>query len=587
MSETKYVHDYISQQFNNNYEYLLTPSELNRNGSEDYLHKVFIKIELPAIYSSSSRQFKWVKDLGYNIIKEVKCNINNTTSLYTYTEWLYIWNELNLSEDEKKIHNELIGNTPELYDPGNALNRNNAYPASHLNKETYRWIIDDNNLNKAYIVNIDEDYNYDKPPSIPSKTLYIPLNFSFSNDINDILSLKKINTVKFEISLRNVEDLYTVLLQPEDFILENSGTNINIDNANFDQNVKLPNKIKFISNKIPYFDSTAHKTIISSTKNDLSMFDILINKYEIKPLTTGNTALHNFLLKPNSSPPENFQVNKNSRDKFYIDICNISIICNFVKYKSYTKSTVQLKGLFNTINISPIFTKIPIGVNSIDQSNETISKHITGKIDEIFLIVRHNLRSEKNDLLNFTNLDHYNKIPWEDNNKNNTISYSSSIQLLTNSIWEHQATSSSIKIGVDNLGVFYIKKHILDNDVFKYVDIINYKSEKTIDNKVSIYNVNSNKYSNEAILEKFKTTIYTDSGSSGIPITTSSESYNFYNKVSLYKKYKNTIPGLYYINKSFNNLSKIEISECSFNKIKINESSDYHCILFCIETKEI
>ena len=53
-----------------------------------------------------------------------------------------------------------------------------------------------------------------------------------------------------------------------------------------------------------------------------------------------------------------------------------------------------------------------------------------------------------------------------------TISYSSNIQLLTNSVWEHKATSSSIKIGVDNLGVFYIKKHILDNNVFKYVDIL-------------------------------------------------------------------------------------------------------------------
>jgi len=586
MSETKYVHEYISQQFNNNYEYLLTTAELNRNDSEDYLHKVFIKVELPAIYSTSSRQFKWVKNLGYNIIKEVKCSINNQISLYTYTEWLYIWNELNLSEDEKKVHNELIGNIPELYDPANALNRNNAYPASHLKKETYKWLIDDNNLNKASIVNIDEDYNYDKPPSIPAKTLYIPLNFSFSNDINEMLSLKNIDTVKFEISLRNVEDLYTVLLQPEDFIMQNSGTNININNTNFDQNVKLSNSIKFISNKIPYFNSLAHKTDIASTKNDLSMFDVLINKYEIKPLASGNTSLHNFLLKPNSNPPESFQVPQSSRDKFYIDICNISIICNFVKYKSYTKDKVKLTGLFNTINTTPIFSSIN-NTDLVERKNETISKHITGNIDEIFLIVRHTLRSEKNDLLNFTNLDHYNKIPWEDNNKNNTISYSSSIQLLTNSIWEHQATSSSIKIGVDNLGVFYIKKHILDNDVFKYVDVINYKSEETIDNKASIYNVNSNKYSNEAILEKFKTTIYTGSDSSGISITTSAESYNFYNKVSLYKKYKNTIPGLYYINRPFENLSKIEISECSFNKIKINDSLDYQCILFCIETKEI
>ena len=63
----------------------------------------------------------------------------------------------------------------------------------------------------------------------------------------------------------------------------------------------------------------------------------------------------------------------------------------------------------------------------------------------MFLIVRHIKRTEKNDILNFTNLDHYNVIPWEDNNKNNTISYSSNIQLLTNSVWEHKELHHQLK----------------------------------------------------------------------------------------------------------------------------------------------
>ena len=42
---------------------------------EDYLHKIFIRLSLPSIYSSSNRQFKWIKYLGYNIIKNVTCYI--------------------------------------------------------------------------------------------------------------------------------------------------------------------------------------------------------------------------------------------------------------------------------------------------------------------------------------------------------------------------------------------------------------------------------------------------------------------------------------------------------------------------------
>jgi len=589
--ESKYAHTYISGLFNESLEYKLDTSATSYD-SNDYLHKVFIKLNLPAIYSSSSRQFRWIKNLGYNIIKELECNIKfknsdvRNISLYTYTEWLYIWNELNLSEDEKNLHNELIGNIPELYDPANAFNRNNAYPASHLNEEKYRWNINDNNLNKASAVSVNIDYNYNKPPSIPSKTLYIPLNLYFCNSIKDILPLEIVENIIFKLELRDVTELYTVLLQPEDFILQNSLNIANIDNETFNQNVKLSSGIKFLSNKIPNFNSSAHITDVVSTKDDLSIFDVLINKYEIKPLSSGNTAINHFLLG-DLNPVSNKATNESTKDKFYRSLCNISIMCDIVKYKSYdSKNKIKMTGLFNTINTLSILITNTDENGEKTQHTQEINSVINNKIDEMFLIVRHIKRTEKNDLLNFTNLDHYNVIPWEDNNKNNTISYSSNIQLLTNSIWEHKATSSSIKIGVDNLGVFYIKKHILDNNVFKYVDVINYKSEETVDNKQSIYNVNSHKLSSEAILKAFKTTIYTNDGDTKT-ITSDAETYNFYNKVNLYKKYKNTVQGLYYINNAFNSLKKIELSECSFNRIKIDDSDDYQCILFCIESKTI
>ena len=64
--------------------------------------------------------------------------------------------------------------------------------------------------------------------------------------------------------------------------------------------------------------------------------------------------------------------------------------------------------------------------------NETISKIINNNISEIFFILRHSQRSNRNDLLNFTNLDYNNLIPWELYNKN-SISYSADLELLSNS----------------------------------------------------------------------------------------------------------------------------------------------------------
>ena len=88
---------------------------ISDNYNKSYLNNILLKINLPAIYSTSNRQFKWVKYLGYNIIDKIQCKISfldstnvSEINLYTYSEWLYIWYEINLSESEKNLHYELI-----------------------------------------------------------------------------------------------------------------------------------------------------------------------------------------------------------------------------------------------------------------------------------------------------------------------------------------------------------------------------------------------------------------------------------------------------------------------------------------------
>ena len=593
----KYIHNYINYDLNqegDKFTYTLLNNDRNNIYDKfNYLHKIFIKLELPSIYSTKERQFRWIKNLGYNIIEDAnliiyfKNTYNNsnlktsrTISLYTYTEWLYIWNEINLSEEEKHIHNELIGNIPELYDPANAGNRKNGYPVSHLNKETYRWVINDDNIKQALVHKITNDYNYNKPPSIPGRTLFIPLNFYFCNNINDILPLGIVDKISISIKTRPVTDLYLVLLTPEDFIIDSSTENINVTSENFNQNVKLPLGINFVNNVIPTFSNSAHISTITPNKDDLSMFDVLINKYEIKPFSTGNTAINNFLVSP-SEPITNIQISQNSLAQFYYNLCKISVSFNIVKYKAFEKKNLKINGLFESIKKENL-----LNVNTDDngiktQHNETIDL-IKNNVSELFFVLRHSKRIDKNDLLNFTNLDHYNSIPWELRNLSNVVAFNSNIELLSNSLWEHLGSSSSIKIGIDPSGEFYIKKHVLENNIFKYIDILNYKSDETYDNLESIYNTKSNKIYKEDILEKCKIKIDFDLNSS-YEVTSDSENYNFYNKVSMYKKYKKTIPGLYYINNSFNSIKKINFNECNFNKLNINNSSEYECIIFCIE----
>lgn len=572
------------------FRYMLNDNSFKKN---KYLHKIFIKLTLPSIYSTKSRQFKWIKYLGYNIIKNIECKIkfinDKTINLYTYTEWLYIWNEINLSDEEKNIHYKLIGHIKELYDPANSNNRNNSYPSSHLNKETYKWIISDTNTKQANIVEINNDYNYNKPPSIPSTTLYIPLNLYFCNNIKDMLPLNYLKEFEIIVHFRPIEELYTVLLQPEDFVLDSN--NQNISDSNFTSNIKLPSNINFVNNKIPNFSNSAH---LNSNSNitDLSMFDVLINKYEIKPLRTGNTSINNFLIDPNSDPNNdnvtNIATNMNSITNFYNDHCEAHITFNFIEKNNNKTNTdennkIKVSGLLNTINFINVLNTNTNDDGSVKQATFNIAKNTANKVNETFFIIRHAERENKNDLLNFTNLDYNNTLEWDDSNKkNNTISYSTNIELLSNSIWEHESTNTSIKLGIDELGVFYIKKHILENNIFKYIDILNYKAETSTLNNTSIYNSNSNKVLNEKILDKFKLRIE-DNKNNYKTITNEAESYDFYNKVCVYKKYKNTVSGLYYINNTYNGINKIELSSCDFNKITINSSDEYKAVIFCNE----
>lgn len=564
----------------------------------NYLYKTYIKIELPAIYSSNERQFKWNKYLGYNIIKDISCQIkfnnssNSFINLFSYSEWLYIWYELNLSSEEKKKHYDLIGHTPELYDP--YTYNNNIYPASHLKKKTYEWKINDDNTKQATVYNIEDDYNYNKPPSINSKTLYIPLNFYFCNNIKDKIPLGKIEFLEFKLTLRKIEELYNVLLIPEDFILDKLDQNTVISNSNYKTNVVLTNDYVFLNNIKPNFSKSAH--IESSNHTDLSIFDVLINQYRIKPInketSMSTTSINNFILDKSSQTISNIS-NIILYNDFYIlsKYCNASIVFNIIKSEEFKKKSITYSGLLSTFGSTALTNMNSDNNNYFSnfQPKLSINTSTNENINELFLVLRHNKRIYKNDFFNFTNLDYNNINPWNNFLKTTNI-YNSNIEIISGSLWEHLNTSQSIKIGIDELGIFYIKKHILDNGIFKYINIVEYENKSSKQNFDNIYNSNSSNIYNENILDKLKISLNgKNSKSNDLQkfVTSTAENYNFYNKISLYNKYNNSVPGLYYFTNSLYKLDNIIISECSGHTITIDTIQTYEYILYCKQKKEI
>lgn len=138
-------------------------------------------------------EFKWIKDLGIQMIENVKFTIGGVTIQEFNGQYLKNLVERDFDANKKKIHDRMIGNIKELYDPANALNRNGYYP-------------------NVYPTNID---NYDvlgPEPSIRARQLYIPINIWFtlaSKMAFPLISLQYQELV-IEIEMKSIDKLYTI-----------------------------------------------------------------------------------------------------------------------------------------------------------------------------------------------------------------------------------------------------------------------------------------------------------------------------------------------------------------------------------------
>ncbi len=169
------------------------------------LHDCYLSIRLPDIYSpvypvteehdnlptgstGIGYEFQWIHNIGYNMINYVAVTINGSEIVRHTGEWMKLYAHLKFSGNKKKILNELVGNTPELYDPANAFDRINQYPHS---------ISTSTNL---------------AAPSIPGRVLTIPLHFWFCESIGNALPLIALqhSEVQIVVDLKNTHQLFSV-----------------------------------------------------------------------------------------------------------------------------------------------------------------------------------------------------------------------------------------------------------------------------------------------------------------------------------------------------------------------------------------
>jgi hypothetical protein len=140
-------------------------------------------------YQWSPYEFRWIEDLGTQMIEEITITCGSLT-LQTYSgQYLKAMMERDFSAEKRDIYNRMSGNVFEMNNPGNSYNRLGTYPNAYYTP----------NLAGA-------------EPSIRGRTIYIPINTWFTLDSRCAFPLVALqyNELVINVTLRPIQELFIV-----------------------------------------------------------------------------------------------------------------------------------------------------------------------------------------------------------------------------------------------------------------------------------------------------------------------------------------------------------------------------------------
>lgn len=133
--------------------------------------------------------FKWIENLGTNMIKEITITCGSLT-IQKYTgEYLKMMVERDFTSEKKELFNQMTGHVPEMNNPANSYTRANSYPSAMYSNEATG-----------------------AEPSIRGRNLYIPINtwFTLNNGCAFPLIALQYNELIINVTMRPIQDLFVV-----------------------------------------------------------------------------------------------------------------------------------------------------------------------------------------------------------------------------------------------------------------------------------------------------------------------------------------------------------------------------------------
>lgn len=169
----------------------------------ELLLDTYLCINLPDIWSPiyqpcpetgdvySSYDFKWIDDIGFQMIEEILVTSGSMTIARYSGSYLSNVIERDYSAEKKDLVRRSSGNIPELNSPASAFGRANSYPSAY-------YTVDPSGAGAE--------------PSIRGKQLYIPINAWYAQDSRCAFPLiaQQYNSLTLSIRLRPIQHLFRI-----------------------------------------------------------------------------------------------------------------------------------------------------------------------------------------------------------------------------------------------------------------------------------------------------------------------------------------------------------------------------------------
>ena len=166
----------------------------------ELLMDTYICITLPTIWSPimppkdldgkwAPYEFKWIKDLGTQMIKDVTVSVGGQILQKFSGSYLLSMIQRDYPTAKRQLYDEMTGNVPELNNPGCCGARVNQYPNAYYTPD-----------------------QRGAEPSIRGRKLYIPINawFTMSSQMAFPLVCLQYNTLQIDVTIRPVRELYVM-----------------------------------------------------------------------------------------------------------------------------------------------------------------------------------------------------------------------------------------------------------------------------------------------------------------------------------------------------------------------------------------